>query len=394
MIIALILFLILPTQGVWVEIFCDHFSDGTINTSMWESGTTCATEATTSAQCSGNNDWQQSLNLQNAPFNFNPQLEWNLSFTKDSLSGVEWMPTLRDRKHVFGDFPPDFPNQFIGGRGTGSTNYQANYINGTIADTGISDAVLNLTIKHNSSGYFFYNDNTLVRSDYQASAVNFSYLFFGDAESGNTGTTLYIDQICLKQNVIESFIYFINVSIDKNITGNDSIFFNLSTTGNFTYLNISRNGTFIYNGTLKSFNDTGLLNNSGYFYYVTAFYNSTILNTTNFTLYTKQNEPPATSSATCADVVNSLDEVNTMILQLSLIILWAVLFYIGLHLAIGKNTIFAIIILIMSITLDIYFMDYFKTAITTIAGINVLQALFAMSTFAKIAISFYIGLKK
>jgi hypothetical protein len=78
----------------------------------------------------------------------------------------------------------------------------------------------------------------------------------------------------------------ISVAKDKNSNSTSSIWFNWTTTGNYTYSEVYRAGSLVFNGSAKEYNNTGLSPSTTYAFNITACYNSTICNSTTFSLST------------------------------------------------------------------------------------------------------------
>jgi hypothetical protein len=80
----------------------------------------------------------------------------------------------------------------------------------------------------------------------------------------------------------------LSISSVMNSTTHTSININWTTVGNYTNSTLFRDTIAIYEGTEKNFTDTGLSNNTGYTYNITVRFNSTLQNSTVFTIITNQ----------------------------------------------------------------------------------------------------------
>jgi hypothetical protein len=105
--------------------------------------------------------------------------------------------------------------------------------------------------------------------------------------NSNVGKSCFLRTNAISGPVNLDFIGKAN--FDKNFTRPYDIYFNYSVLGNYSYSEIFRNGTLVYNGTNKFFNDTlPLQNMTTYFYSINTIWNSTLFNNTNISLTTIQ----------------------------------------------------------------------------------------------------------
>lgn len=117
---------------------------------------------------------------------------------------------------------------------------------------------------------------------------------------------------------------FVTVTFDKNFTDWKSVWSNWTTVGNYSYTELRRNDTLIYNGSNKYYNDTTVANNTQYFYNITVFWNSTIFNSTVFNVTTQQFYVNLANIYALAYENNVLlDNITEVLNMLGIVFIWA-----------------------------------------------------------------------
>lgn len=198
------------------------------------------------------------------------------------------------------------------------------WYNLTIANISRVSETYEVMFNYTNWGIFNFKDSGWIK-----------YLSFYNKDSGTSGL-FYLDNVTGYYFSEEEIVYnySINVSLDKNITTNDTIFLNWTTIGNYSYSELYRNHTLIYNGTDKNFTNINLLPNTTYFFNITVYWNVTLFNDTVFNITTLENTIETVSvtsniSVNLTTIENLLKQNNEAVNML-----WVIIF-IGIFLLIG-----------------------------------------------------------
>ena len=128
-----------------------------------------------------------------------------------------------------------------------------------------------------------YNDTNLKAEKeyvYYVTAYNSTFEIAESGFSNNVTTKTYENvNVSVKDKI--QLIEFYNTS-----QNNESIYFNWTVKGNYSYSELFRESNLVYNDTLTEYNDTNLQSNTSYFYEFFARWNSTLFEYINKTFNT------------------------------------------------------------------------------------------------------------
>lgn len=229
----LFVFILSSVNGAIVHtlIYADDFAAGTINSTFWNTSTSCSA-ATNALVCGGNNVWITSNNL--TELNFNESADYNFTLTLTAESSNRECLGFQDDEPLFasetsasscrgtGDLGTDDRFNFYN-VGSASETFYVPQDTGTNIDVLTAGSIINYI--RNSTGYFIFSDGVLRKSTTNSIVNLLEFFTHGDYETDQGGATQTIDDI---------FFYQVDIVADPPApsTTNTSIFvgnFNLST---------------------------------------------------------------------------------------------------------------------------------------------------------------------
>lgn len=157
-----------------------------------------------------------------------------------------------------------------------------------------------------------------------------------------------------------------------NITGSDSVYFNFTTNGNYSYTEWYQDNVLKANDSLKYHNFTGLNNVTYYLFNISIYWNNTLFNKTSYNISTLQstqvNDFGSTNVTQLNDIHTKISYIYEVLQMLPLVLLYAIFMFMGYWLITSNNFYLGVLLLVNTIGFDFFFVRWIYT--NYISGVN------------------------
>lgn len=147
-----------------------------------------------------------------------------------------------------------------------------------------------------------------------------------------------------------------------NVTGSDSVYFNFTTNGNYSYTEWYQDNVLKANNSLKIHNFTGLSNVTYYLFNISIYWNSTLFNKTSFNISTLQstqvNDFGSTNVTQLNDIHTKISYIYEVFNMLPLILLYGIFMFLGYWMITSNNFYLGTLLLVNTLGMDAYFITW------------------------------------